>query len=72
VCHWAQAGHDTSWDTPYWRYTLAEWTGMMAEAGFLIRRLHEPRPTEEQVQRIPELDDSRKVPYFLVYDLLKP
>jgi 2-polyprenyl-3-methyl-5-hydroxy-6-metoxy-1,4-benzoquinol methylase len=72
VCHWAQAGRDAPWDTPYWRYTLAEWTGMTAEAGFLIRRLHEPRPTEEQVRRIPDLDDSRKVPYFLVYDLLKP
>ena len=38
---------------------------MIAEAGFLVRRIHEPRPTQEQVKRIPDLDDCYRLPYFL-------
>lgn len=59
------------WTTPYWYLTLDELSGMIADAGLLIRRIREPRPTEEQVRRNPELDDCRRLPYFLILDLLK-
>jgi len=72
VCHWNMPRLAYHWETPYWRFTLAEWSGMIEEAGFLIRRLREPRPTEEQVRRMPDLDDCGRLPYFLVLDLLKP
>ncbi len=72
VCHWKMKRLIYHWDTPYGRYTLSEWTTMIAEAGFLIRRLHEPRPTPEQVQRNPHLEDSYCLPTFLIFELVKP
>jgi hypothetical protein len=71
VCHWNMARLAYHWDTPYWRHTLADWSRFCAEAGFFIRRLHEPRPTAEQVQRNPNLDDCFRLPYFLVFDLVR-
>lgn len=71
VCHWRMQRLTYHWDTPYWRYTLAEWAAMIAKAGFLIRRLHEPRPTLEQVQCNPELDDCYRLPGFLIFELVK-
>ena len=71
VCHWIMERLRYHWDTPYWRYTISEWSGLIAEAGFLIRRLHEPRPSQEQVRRRPQLRDCYKLPYFLIFDLVK-
>jgi 2-polyprenyl-3-methyl-5-hydroxy-6-metoxy-1,4-benzoquinol methylase len=71
VCHWNMPRLRSHWDTPYWRYTLTEWSSLLAEAGFLIRRLYEPRPSAEQVQRQPQLRDCYKLPYFLIFDLIK-
>jgi len=72
VCHWRMKRLSFHWDTPYWRHTLSEWTAMIADAGFAIRCLHEPRPTPEQVKRNPDLEDSVRLPMFLVFDLTKP
>jgi hypothetical protein len=44
---------------------------LVADAGFLIRRLDEPRPTPEQVARVPQLEDASRLPMFLLFDLLK-
>lgn len=71
VCHWNMARLSYHWDTPYWRHTLSDWSGFIEGAGFLIRRLHEPRPTAEQVQRSPNLDDCFRLPYFLIFDLVR-
>lgn len=71
ICHWNMKRLKYHWETPYWRYTLSEWSEMIAEAGFLIRRIHEPRPTEEQVQQNPHLEDSCRLPIFLIFDLVK-
>lgn len=60
------------WTTPYWRHTLEEWAGMVTGAGFAIAGLHEPRPTAEQVARVPALDDCRRLPYFLVWRAARP
>jgi hypothetical protein len=59
------------WETPCWHHTLSEWSDLITKAGFLIRGLHEPRPTAEQVQRNPGLEDCYRLPYFLVFDVLK-
>ena len=56
------------WEAPTWRFTLSEWSDLLTGAGFLIRRMHEPRPTREQVSRQPELDDACGLPYFLIID----
>jgi 2-polyprenyl-3-methyl-5-hydroxy-6-metoxy-1,4-benzoquinol methylase len=71
ICNWNMPRLTEHWDTPYWRYTLGEWSALVAAAGFLIRQLHEPRPTEEQVRRLPQLEDCARMPFFLVFELLK-
>lgn len=71
VLHWNMKRLIRHWDAPYWRHTLSEWSAMIAEAGFLVRRLHEPRPTREQVRRNPHLEDASRLPYALIYDLVK-
>ena len=72
VCHWNTNQPARSFDTPYWRYTIGEWSEFIAKAGFLIRRLVEPRPSEEQVRQRPEFAESYRTPYFLLFDLVKP
>ncbi len=71
VCHWRMGRLIYHWDTPYWRYTLAEWSELIAKARFLIRRMYEPRPTVEQVERNPYIEDSYRLPCFLIFDLVK-
>ena len=71
VCHWSMKRLKYHWETPYWRHTLSEWSEMIAGAGFLIRRLYEPRPTEEQVQENPHLEDAYRIPAFLIFDLIR-
>jgi SAM-dependent methyltransferase len=72
VCHWSMARLKYHWQSPYWRYTLSEWSDMAGKTGFLLRRLHEPRPTEEQAQQNPHIEDARRLPSFLIFDLVKP
>jgi 2-polyprenyl-3-methyl-5-hydroxy-6-metoxy-1,4-benzoquinol methylase len=71
VLHWNMRRLTQHWDAPYWRHTLSEWSAMIAQAGFLIRRMHEPRPTAEQVRRNPHIEDAYRVPYALIYELVK-
>lgn len=70
VTRWIMARLRARWETPYWYRTLAEWSVLLDEAGFLIRRLHEARPTREQVAQNPALDGCYRLPYFLVFDVV--
>ncbi len=63
-------GEQPSFQFPTWSRTLEEWSELFFATGFLIARLYEPRPTATQVERIPELDDCRRIPYFLIFDLV--
>jgi hypothetical protein len=47
------------WSTPFWRRTLEQWSDLIAHAGFAISRMYEPRPSEDDVARQPELSDAR-------------
>jgi hypothetical protein len=67
VMRWRHGGH--AWETPYWYRPLDAWATIIGEAGFLIRRMHEPRATPDQVRRLPDLDDCARIPYFLVFEL---
>jgi 2-polyprenyl-3-methyl-5-hydroxy-6-metoxy-1,4-benzoquinol methylase len=71
VCDWNMPRLTAHWSSPCWRHTLSEWTQMVRDAGFVIRNLHEPRPTAEQVAANPRLDDCSRMPYFLIFDLSK-
>jgi 2-polyprenyl-3-methyl-5-hydroxy-6-metoxy-1,4-benzoquinol methylase len=69
---WAMERLRYAWDAPFWRLTLHEWSELIAGAGFLMRRLYEPRPTAEQVARHPRLEPSARLPGFLIVELVKP
>ena len=71
ICHWRMERLLYHWDTPYHRYTLSEWSEMASASGFSIRRIAEPRPSEEQVRVNPRLADCRELPYFLLLELGK-
>lgn len=70
VCEWSMPRLAYPWATPYWRHTLTEWTAMTLEAGFLVRRLLEPRPTEADLAAEPNLQDCDEMPYFVIFDLV--
>jgi len=72
VLHWTMKRLIYHWDTPYWRHTLTEWSEMIAASGFLIRRIYEPRPTPEQVRHNPHVEDAFRLPYALLFELVKP
>lgn len=46
---------------------LAEWSGLLAAAGFVVERLWEPRPSAAQARRDPAWEPYRRVPYFLLW-----
>jgi 2-polyprenyl-3-methyl-5-hydroxy-6-metoxy-1,4-benzoquinol methylase len=71
VCTWNMSRLLYTWDTPCWRHTLSEWSALFASNGFLIRRMHEPRPTDDQIRLHPKLDDCARLPYFLIFDLVR-
>ncbi|MBN2466161.1 hypothetical protein JXD38_11125 [candidate division WOR-3 bacterium] len=61
---------DRYWTTPIVRLTIDGWSEAIEQAGFLIRRIYEPRPTVEDVAREPQLDDCRDFPSFVIFDLV--
>ena len=68
---WRMARLRLPWETPSWYRPLSEWSEIIRGAGFVIRRLDEPRPTKGQVERRPELEDCFRVPCFLLFNLAK-
>jgi SAM-dependent methyltransferase len=51
----------------YWRRPLAVAVDQIANAGFVVERIHESRPTPEAVARFPELGDALDQPSFIGY-----
>lgn len=51
--------------------TLEEWVRWTIDAGFSIRGMREPKPTEQTLRDHPDLEDAARVPYFLIFDLVK-
>jgi SAM-dependent methyltransferase len=71
VMHWNMARLAYQWETPFHRYTLEQWSDMLSSAGLQIRRLREPRPTPLQIAERPQLEDSSRLPYFLLLECAK-
>jgi 2-polyprenyl-3-methyl-5-hydroxy-6-metoxy-1,4-benzoquinol methylase len=69
LCHWTMARLNRYWTTPISRLTIEGWTEATERAGFLVRRIYEPRPTLEDVERWPEIEDCRDFPSFIIFDL---
>jgi ubiquinone/menaquinone biosynthesis C-methylase UbiE len=71
VCNWNMARLKYSWATPYHRLTLEEWSSAISDAGFLVRRIREPRPDAALVAACPDLADCYRMPFFLIFDVVK-
>ena len=52
--------------------TLEDWLGWILEAGFQLRALKEPCPTNQSLRTRPDLEDAARVPYYLFFDLVRP
>jgi 2-polyprenyl-3-methyl-5-hydroxy-6-metoxy-1,4-benzoquinol methylase len=69
VLRWDSPRLPESFRTVQYRHTLEQWSLWLEEAGLIIRRLREPRPTPEALALLADLEDATRVPYFLVLDL---
>ena len=52
--------------------TLSSYVSAFLEAGFVLERLDEPVPSEEQLAENPSFDDEYRAPNFIIYVLRKP
>ena len=52
--------------------TLSSYISAFLEAGFVLERLDEPVPSEEQLAANPTFDDEYRAPNFIIYALRKP
>ena len=52
--------------------TLEDWFSWILEAGFQLRALKEPCPTDQALRARPDLEDAARVPYYLFFDLVCP
>jgi SAM-dependent methyltransferase len=50
---------------------LEDWIDWVLGAGFRLRALREPRPTEEALRAQPGLEDASRVPYYVMFDLVR-
>jgi 2-polyprenyl-3-methyl-5-hydroxy-6-metoxy-1,4-benzoquinol methylase len=51
--------------TPRFTRTVSQWLNLLLDTGFLLERIEEPCPSNETVQRCPNLQDAQVVAYFL-------
>jgi ubiquinone/menaquinone biosynthesis C-methylase UbiE len=51
---------------PMFTRTLSEWLNLLVDAGFIIERFAEPRPTDAVVLQHPNLQAAQAFPYFLI------
>ena len=61
-----------SFKTPRFTRTISQWLNMLIEAGFLLERIEEPKPSDETVRERPDLQDAQVVSYFLHIRVRKP
>jgi SAM-dependent methyltransferase len=57
---------------PSFHRPLADWLNLLVDAGFVIERIAEPRPSDETVRRYPRLQDAQVIAYFLHVRARKP
>lgn len=66
------SGWPYEFTTPSWHAPLEDWFDWILGAGFHLRSLREPRPTAQALAVHPDLEDAARVPYFLLFDLIRP
>ncbi|MFN2567403.1 MAG: hypothetical protein ABR499_20595 [Gemmatimonadaceae bacterium] len=48
-----------------------DWFDWILGAGFHLRAFRESRPSEEALRERPDLEDAAKVPYYVIFDLVR-
>jgi ubiquinone/menaquinone biosynthesis C-methylase UbiE len=66
---WREWSYEFS--TPAFHATLEDWFRWFLEAGFSLRGISEPRPSDQALQAHPDLEDAARVPYFLMFDVVR-
>jgi 2-polyprenyl-3-methyl-5-hydroxy-6-metoxy-1,4-benzoquinol methylase len=60
---------------PIWQFdrTLSEYTTALRQAGFVIREIIEPKPSNDIIMRHPRFlaFDTDRIPFFIIYDCIK-
>jgi ubiquinone/menaquinone biosynthesis C-methylase UbiE len=59
-------------EVPVFHRTLAEWLNAVMQAGFVLERIVEPSADEDTARRVPAVEDTRVVAYFLHVRCRKP
>lgn len=67
----ARAGLE-SFEVPRFFRTFSQWLNLVVAAGLRIEQVEEPMADDETVQRIPALQDTQIMPYFLHLRARKP
>ena len=64
----------TMFDLPLTNFhrTLSTYAQTYIKAGFIISNLEEPRVSVDSLKSYPELEDERRVPNFILFELTKP
>jgi ubiquinone/menaquinone biosynthesis C-methylase UbiE len=58
--------------TPRFTRTISHWLNLLIDAGFLLERVEEPRPSDETVRACFDMQDAQVVAYFLHVRVRKP
>ena len=69
---WPATRYSYQFTTTGLHTTLSEWLTWVIGAGFVLRRIQEPRPTEQALVKHPDLEDCDRLPYFLFIDAVRP
>lgn len=69
---WEVSGSMHGYKTTGIHAKLSDWINWFIEAGFRIRRIEEPKPTETALSKNPDLNDGLIIPFFILFDLEKP
>jgi 2-polyprenyl-3-methyl-5-hydroxy-6-metoxy-1,4-benzoquinol methylase len=65
IAEWGEARYGESIRLVQHHFTLADWSRMISNAGLVIRRIDEPRPTDATLAACPDLQDAAMVPFVL-------
>jgi SAM-dependent methyltransferase len=57
---------------PRFNRTIGEWLNLLLDTGFALERIHEPRPSDDTVKKVPAVQDAQIVAYFLHVRCRKP
>lgn len=68
---WTLRGTGETFRPVGWHLTLGDYVDALADAGFLVRRIDEPRPSAEGVRRYPALAKVNRVPHSIVVEAVK-